>query len=536
LVVGYVRPWGKGGVVRALFRAVLIGVCLASLVLVPNTQAAFPGANGKIAFDVYDGSDSEIYTINPDGTGEAQLTNNTPNDSGPSWSADGKKILFSSYRTGTDAIWVMNADGSGQTQVTSPSVGDDSDPGWSPDGQSITFARTFPDGFGGNTNTCRSQLYVANANGSGATDISPSLSTNCSYSPEWSPDGALIAFVSTISTPSGNLDEDVWTIKPDGTGATQLSHHPFGSCSDPLYIFGPSWTPDGKAMTFYAGDCNGGGPVGSFLVSINRDGSGQQTVGEPTSQEPAWSPDGRRIAYIKGGPLRVANSDFTNPVTIRSTYSGSPDWQPIPYAGYPRPKGATPMQVFLVPAYKPCTAANRTHGSPLSFPSCAPPQQTSDYLTVGTPDANGQGAKSVAEVIYKVKASPAADVLITTLITDVRNKSDLSDYTGEVRVNGIGAELRITDRFNGGSSNEPGTVVDIPAMPTTVACDPTADTMVGSSCNTVTSMNAIIPGAVVGGKRAIWQFDQITVEDGGADGNVATTDNTIFLKQGVFVP
>ena len=95
------------------------------------------------------------------------------------------------------------------------------------------------------------------------------------------------------------------------------------------------------------------------------------------------------------------------------------------------------------------------------------------------------------------------------------------DYTGEVRVNGIGAELRITDRFNGGSSNEPGTVVDIPAMPTTVACTPTADTMVGSK-RTRSS-----PAPIVGGKRAIWQFDQITVEDGGADGNVATTDNTM---------
>ena len=118
----------------------------------------------------------------------------------------------------------------------------------------------------------------------------------------------------------------------------------------------------------------------------------------------------------------------------------------------------------------------------------------------------------------------------------MRNKSDLSDYTGEVRVNGIGAELRITDRFNGGSSNEPGTVVDIPAMPTTVACTPTADTTVGSTCNTVTSMNAIIPGAVVGGKRAIWQFDQITVDDGGADGNVATTDNTLVPQAGDLRP
>ena len=56
---------------------------------------------------------------------------------------------------------------------------------------------------------------------------------------------------------------------------------------------------------------------------------------------------------------------------------------------HPRPTGATPVRVSLVPAYEPCTSPNRTHGPPLAFPSCSPPVQTSDFLTVGTPDANG---------------------------------------------------------------------------------------------------------------------------------------------------
>ncbi len=64
-------------------------------------------------------------------------------------------------------------------------------------------------------------------------------------------------------------------------------------------------------------------------------------------------------------------------------------------AGYPRPKAATPMYASLVPSYKQCTTPNRQHAPPLSFGSCNPPQQESDFLTVGTPDANGQAAKSV---------------------------------------------------------------------------------------------------------------------------------------------
>src|SRR5262245_32968308 len=63
-------------------------------------------------------------------------------------------------------------------------------------------------------------------------------------------------------------------------------------------------------------------------------------------------------------------------------------------ATHPRPKGATPLRVSLVPSYNACTAPNRTHGPPLAFPSCNPPVQTSTNVTVGTPDANGAAANS----------------------------------------------------------------------------------------------------------------------------------------------
>ena len=52
--------------------------------------------------------------------------------------------------------------------------------------------------------------------------------------------------------------------------------------------------------------------------------------------------------------------------------------------GFPRPKGATPIRVSLVPAYSECTSANRTHGPGLVFPSCNPPVRSSSTLTVGS--------------------------------------------------------------------------------------------------------------------------------------------------------
>ena len=66
----------------------------------------------------------------------------------------------------------------------------------------------------------------------------------------------------------------------------------------------------------------------------------------------------------------------------------------IAIGSHVRPKGATPFRVPTVPAFKGCLtgSANDTHGAPLAFPSCNPPVQTSSFLTVGTPDANGAHA------------------------------------------------------------------------------------------------------------------------------------------------
>src|SRR6185437_16728883 len=100
--------------------------------------------------------------------------------------------------------------------------------------------------------------------------------------------------------------------------------------------------------------------------------------------------------------------------------------------------------------YKPCASPNQQHGSPLAVLSCSPPQQASDFLTVGTLDANGQAAKSVGSVRYDVKpgtaANPAddADVKMTISVKDVRMK-DLSDYAGELQVT---SSRRITDKLS----------------------------------------------------------------------------------------
>jgi hypothetical protein len=200
------------------------------------------------------------------------------------------------------------------------------------------------------------------------------------------------------------------------------------------------------------------------------------------------------------------------------------------HRAYPRPRGATPFQVSLAPAYRECTSPNLTHGAPLSSGSCAPPEQTSAYLTVGTPDSNGQAAGSVGSVRYR---AGLADVEVSASITDVREQGTLADYTGELSVEQI---VQLTDLSNGASGDEPATAQASPFR-FAVPCAVTASTTTGGACSLSSSFNSILPGSVVAGSRAIWALGQIEVFDGGADGQASTVgDNTLFERQGVFVP
>jgi hypothetical protein len=219
----------------------------------------------------------------------------------------------------------------------------------------------------------------------------------------------------------------------------------------------------------------------------------------------------------------------------------------IASASHVRPKGATPMLVSLVPAYKFCAAPNRTHGPPLGFPSCNPPVQASNFLTVGTPDANGAGAHSVGSLSLKVKATSPEDVLSTLTISDVRcrpgtdagvcnsaNATGGPDYSGNLQSN---ATIRVSDHYNGSGLNEAATVVDIP-FPINASCVNTSDTSIGGTCSVTACATCIgPPRGDIGGQRTVVEITQIQVSDGGADGQVSTAgDNTVFMRQGVFIP
>ncbi len=238
------------------------------------------------------------------------------------------------------------------------------------------------------------------------------------------------------------------------------------------------------------------------------------------------SADGQKVFFETAESLLNIDTDTAQDVYTATL--GTP-------GGFARPKGATPTRASMVPAFAACTAPNRQHGAALGFDSCNPPVQASPLLTIGTPDANAQAANSNNNfVLLKTLGAPGgaddSDVQVSASFNDIRNTSDLSDYSGELQV---AVDLNITDRdpLNSLSS----TIAALP-LNAAIPCTVTASTTVGSTCSVTTTADTIVPGMVPEGKRLNWELGRVAVMDGGPDNLASTADNNLFAVQGLFVP
>ena len=106
-------------------------------------------------------------------------------------------------------------------------------------------------------------------------------------------------------------------------------------------------------------------------------------------------------------------------------------------------------------------------------------------------------------------AADEADVAVTFELKDVRCRTAATpctdgsppDYDGELQAI---MPMQITDRFNGGLGTQAATAEAPFQSRITIPCFPTGDMTVGSSCLLSTTLDAVVPGQVREGKRAVW--------------------------------
>lgn len=273
---------------------------------------------GMLAFASYRDGESEIYTVNADGTNLIRLTNNEERLSKPIWSPNAESIAYvvTDEQKNLD-IYVMNADGSNQNRLTTDRWVD-TEPEWDPTGGRIAFSSdrdsyvTIEDG-----TIYEFEIYVMDADGSGQTNLtnSPGWDTE----PAWSPDGSQIAFQSTRD---GN--HEIYVMDADGSGQVNLTNHPADDAAS-------AWSPDGSKIAFHSSRT---GVFNIYLMEADGSGLVQLTDSSDWDIEPAWSPDGRYLAFYsrrdRNFEIYVMNVDGSCQVrlTYHGDFDGFPDWRP----------------------------------------------------------------------------------------------------------------------------------------------------------------------------------------------------------------
>ena len=146
------------------------------------------------------------------------------------------------------------------------------------------------------------------------------------WSPSWSPGGKWIAYGATPR--NGGLCPQLYVMQANGTHTRQLTHA--GSC-----YWHPTWAPNGTRIAL---EVQEGGTATAGIWTMNVDGGGLRLLTDK-GNTPAWSPDGKTIAYrstfpeaiwlmdADGSNLRQLTTPTQRP-RAQDDSDSEPDWSP----------------------------------------------------------------------------------------------------------------------------------------------------------------------------------------------------------------
>jgi Tol biopolymer transport system component len=313
---------------RLIVLASLSAMLLATFGIAIPVRAAFPGAEGLIAYTDYSlAPNGVIATFDPVTKERVGLTTAAQSPHGdyePSWSPGGTLIVFTRLSASSADVWIMNADGSGQKRLTTHSAWDDN-PAFSADGSRVLFSTERHGQF---------DIYSMNLTGGSLKRLT--TSTGDDFMAVWSPDNDRIAFVS-----SRRGNPELWLMRPDGSNQLALTDHRTGY----QYDYAPDWHPDGDQLTASMNSTLNAFPrIGIILEKDVGFGLSQiyETDQIHTLGYSAFSPQvdvdgwGRVIFHEQqfgNYDLHVINILGREVTRVTEYETGAevyPDWQPIP--------------------------------------------------------------------------------------------------------------------------------------------------------------------------------------------------------------
>ncbi len=273
-----------------------------------DQQTSYDGAQDAR----HDLLDAQVFRPGP----PRRLTTDGESDQNPLFSPSGAQIAFSTRRAhGSFDIWLMDADGNNATPLTSLANHDAVNlPGsaWCAKTNRIVYSS---DASG------QENLWTIKADGSGAKMLTdgPSLDRE----PTWSPSCDRVVFQSKRDD-----NWDIYVIRADGTQLRRLTN-------DSAKDWAPNWSPAGETILFQS---KRSGRWKLYTVAANSGLLHQITTGSSEDTDCSWSRDGRYVVYSTdaggNGGARIAILDVTTPlatpqlITQGDDYDGAPCWSP----------------------------------------------------------------------------------------------------------------------------------------------------------------------------------------------------------------